>query len=131
MGRQTNVKRQLTMNYTDFLTGLFDKGEWQALIVTLALTFAITYSIKLFYSVLVPRQYKLKTYVRLIAVFSGMIAAALSWPEQMISMRWYGAGALVGPLSIFSYHIALGVVSMPVINKKAPFLKILIKGSAK
>jgi len=119
------------MKYTDFITGLFDKGEWQALIVTLALTFAITYSIKLFYCVFVPDKNKIKTYVRLIAVISGMIAAALSWPENTISMQWYGAGALAGPLSIFSYHIILGVVSLKQINEKFPFLKKLIKGAPK
>lgn len=119
------------MNYTDFFIGLFDKGEWQALIITLALTFAITYSIKIFYCSFVDDAKKLKTYVRLIAINAGMIAAALSWPENTISMKWYAAGALIGPLSILVYHIALGIASIKTINEKYPFIRKIIKGSIK
>lgn len=119
------------MDVQNIVTGLFDKGEWTAILVTLALTFAITYSIKMFYCVFVDDSKKLKTYVRLIAISSGMIAAALSWPPDTISMNWYAAGALVGPLSIFTYHILIGVVSMRQIHDKFPFLKSIIKGSMK
>ena len=119
------------MNYENFIIGLFDKGEWQAILVTLALTFAITYSIKIFYTAFVADASKLKMYVRLIAINAGMAAAALSWPDDTISMKWYAAGALIGPLSIFIYHLLMGIASMKMIHDKFPFLKAIVKGSVK
>jgi hypothetical protein len=117
------------MNYENFIIGLFDKGEWQAILITLALTFAITYSIKMFYCAFVDNAKKLKMYVRLIAINAGMIAAALSWPDDTISMKWYAAGAIIGPLSILVYHLLIGIVSMKVIHDKFPFLKTIVKGA--
>lgn len=119
------------MNYEKFVVGLFDKGEWQAILITLALTYAITYSIKIFYLIIYSDKQRMKIYVRLIAINSGMIAAALSWPDDTISMHWYAAGALVGPMSIFVYHILIGIVSMEFINGKFPFLKAIVKGEVK
>lgn len=116
------------MNYENFIIGLFDKGEWQAILVTLALTFAITYSIKIFYCVLVADASKLKLYVRLIAIIAGIVAAAFSWPADTISMEWYAAGALIGPMSILVYHLLMGIVSMKVVHDKFPFLKAIVKG---
>jgi len=119
------------MDIQNLVTGLFDKGEWQVIVVTLGLTFAITYSIKLLYCIFVPSKHKLKTYVRLMAIAAGFIAAALAWPVDTISMKWYGAGALVGPMSIFVYHVLLGVASMPKIKTRFPYLQKIIRGSNK
>ncbi|MCK5609725.1 hypothetical protein KAR91_48070 [Candidatus Pacearchaeota archaeon] len=115
-------------DWANFLIGLLDKGEWKTLLFTLVVTFSLTYILKLFYFGFVPKNSGTPFHIRILAVVSGFIAAALVWNSNAISMQWYTAGIMVGPLSIALHHVLEGVSKMKVVKAIVPWLYPLIKG---
>ena len=117
------------MKYTDFFIGLLDKGEWKVLLMALILTFSFTYMLKIIYFIFVPDNLGSPLHIRLIAILSGFIAAALYWPEHTISMHWYVAGSMLGALSIALHHVLIGVANMKKVKEHLPFIYRILKGS--
>jgi len=118
-------------DWANLFINLFDKGEWKILIVTLALTYSITYAAKIIYLITVPDKLGSSLHIRLLAIVSGLLAAAMLWHEHHLDMEWYAAGLLVGVLSIMLHHILYGVVNMKAVKTKLPFLSKLLKGTIK
>lgn len=126
---QKNIDVTNVNDWANLLIGLLDKGEWKTLLFTLGLAFSITYTLKLVYFILVPSQSGHPNHIRLIAIVSGLIAALLAWKDNSISMQWYTAGLMVGPLSIITHHILIGISEMKVVMTLAPWFNKLIKGA--
>ena len=114
--------------WVDLFIGLLDKGEWKVLLTTLAITFALTYILKIVYFSVVMEKAKNPNHIRLIAIISGFIAAKLMWKNDAISMEWGTAAIMVGPLSILLHHAIEGTSKMKIVKKYAPWLYPLIKG---
>ena len=112
--------------WTDLAIGLLDQGEWKVLLSTLAITFALTYTLKLFYFGLLIKTNSY--HVRLMAVVAGFVAAKLMWNTDAISMQWYVAGILMGPLSILVHHAIEGYSKTAVCKATTPWLYPLIRG---
>ncbi len=115
--------------WASIIIGLLDKGEWKTLIFGLILTYAGTYILNLVYSSFINQPKHNKAHIRLIAITAGFVAAGAVWDNHAISMDWYIAGIMLGPLSIVLHHILLGVVSNPPISKYAPWIYPLLKGA--
>ena len=126
MGTKTDVQ---DINWwANLVGGLLDKGEWTTLLFTLAIAFCATYILKIVYFSFFYSNPKSPMHIRLIAVTSGFIAAYLMWNNNAVSMNWYTAGILIGPLSIFLHHVLEGISKMKVVSAIAPWLYPLIKG---
>lgn len=115
--------------WADLAVGLLDQGEWKVLLSTLAITFALTYTLKLFYFGLLIKTNPY--HVRLMAIVAGFIAAKLMWNTDAISMQWYVAGILMGPLSILLHHVLEGYSQTAVCKATTPWLHPLIKGKGR
>ena len=113
-------------NWTDLVIGLLDQGEWKVLLSTLAITFALTYTLKLFYFGLFIKTNPY--HIRLIAITAGFGAAKLMWSAEAISMQWYVAGIMIGPLSILLHHALVGYSKTALCKATMPWLYPLIKG---
>lgn len=116
-------------DWANLLIGLLDKGEWKTLLFTLILAFSITYTLKIIYFILVPAKDGHPNHIRLIAIIAGFIASALAWNGNAISMEWYAAGLMVGPLSIALHHALYGISRMPIVIKRVPWLQDIVKGA--
>lgn len=114
--------------WADAFAGLLDKGEWKTLIFTLAISFSVTYILKIVYFSFIYKHPFGASHIRLLAIMSGFIAAKLMWKNDAISMEWYTAGILVGPLSILLHHTLEGISKMKIVKKRAPWLYPLLKG---
>ena len=112
--------------WADLAVGLLDQGEWKILLSTLAITFALTYTLKLLYFGLLIKTNPY--HVRLMAIVAGFIAAKLMWGTDAISMQWYVAGILMGPLSIMLHHALEGYSKTAVCKATTPWLYPLIRG---
>ena len=112
--------------WADMVIGLLDQGEWKVLLSTLAITFALTYTLKLFYFGLFIKTNPY--HIRLIAIAGGFGAAKLMWSADAISMEWYVAGILMGPLSIIIHHILEGYAKTKLCKATMPWLYPLVKG---
>lgn len=118
-------------DWANLLIGLLDKGEWKTLLFTLVITFSMTYILKLVYFSVISKKNTHPNHIRLIAIVSGFIASALVWNEHAISMHWYTAGIMVGPLSIIVHHILIGVAGLKTIRSVVPFLYDIVKGGTR
>ena len=114
--------------WANLIGGLLEKGEWQTLLFTLVISFAATYIMKILYFSFIQNHPFGAYHIRLIAITAGFIAAWLMWKEDAISMKWYTAGIMIGPLSIVIHHIIEGISKMAIVKKWAPWLYPLIKG---
>ncbi len=112
--------------WADLVIGLLDKGEWKVLIFGLILTYAGNYILRTMYKSVWNKQNPY--HVRLMAIMAGFIAAFSVWEPGAISMEWYMAGVMLGPLSIILHHVLVGIASNPPVNKFLPWLYPLIKG---
>lgn len=112
--------------WANFVVGLLDKGEWKVLLSSLAITFALTYILKVFYFGLPIKTNRY--HIRFAAILSGFVAAALIWESSAISMQWYSAGIMLGPLSILLHHILKGYSKTVLAKSTTPWLYPLISG---
>jgi hypothetical protein len=112
--------------WANLVIGLLDQSEWKVLLSTLAITFALTYTLKLLYFSLF---FKTNSYhIRLIAIVGGFIAAKLMWSDDAISMQWYVAGILMGPLSIMLHESLAWYSKTKLCKATTPWLYPLVRG---
>lgn len=115
----------------DLLTpvvAVLSPAEWKAFAITLGVTFAATYTLKLIYKAVVNEPRQSKQHIRVIAIVAGLLAAWRTWPPEAANMQWLDAGVLMGPLSILIHMLMAGIAKWGPVKKRLPFIHDILKG---